>query len=296
MAVLKLAVSRMSSWVLQHTRYSPRPSVRRFFTYLGGSPLIGPLLKSTARRALAVTNERVWHSGPYGWLKIDPAWHEWFKGESAEIEVTTTLKDLLHRGMCCYDIGANIGFYSLLASRQVGPEGKVVAFEPDPRNCDSIREMIQKNGLTNVELEPAAVWREDGTVRFVTDVIGGAASGHVSGSGVLEPVPHLIDCRAVRLDTFIRGSRAPDLLKVDVEGAEVEVLQGATGLLAARRPKLIVEVHRAELLPRILEILGPLGYRVDRMETVDEFPGHYLVTTVVEKHVATSVRPAGPAA
>src|ERR1039458_761748 len=110
------------------------------------------------------------------------------------------------------DLGANVGFYTLLAAELVGPSGHVHAFEPVPRNLQYIRRHIALNGLTNVSVVEAAVSNASGKRRFRLDT--SPAMGHLGDDGQIE-------VSAVALDQFVFGTAvaAPHSIKIDVEGA-----------------------------------------------------------------------------
>jgi FkbM family methyltransferase len=165
----------------------------------------------------------------------------------------------LHPGDVFYDIGANAGFFSLLAARCVGQRGHVFAFEPLPENIEILCEQFRLNECRN------------------TTVVGLAVSDH-SGPAALERgsdrnTAHLVQTaavaaggcpvRTVALDEFVQSHARPDFVKIDVEGAEVLVLQGATRLLSdAGRPRLLVEFHSEELAQAGRGILEAHRYRL----------------------------------
>lgn len=166
-----------------------------------------------------------------------------------EMPVQDYLKRLCVSGSIFYDIGANLGFFSLAVANGIGPKGKVFAFEPEPQNSARIREMTARNNLGDrLELVEAAVWsytcskgvpfRRGGRQR----TYGGIEADGVTpvlAQGEMRTVP------TVSLDDFIHDcDHAPDVLKVDVEGGECEVLKGAEQLFLRMRPVLICEVHR----------------------------------------------------
>jgi len=185
------------------------------------------------------------------WLRLDLDVEGGYWIGTYEVPVQDLLGALSLPGYIFYDIGASLGVFSLAFARAIGPNGRVFAFEPEPRNCRRIREMAIRNGLQGrLELVEAAVWSRT--------VPGGApfrrggrqdTYGGVSADGVI-PVLAEGEMRLVPLiclDEFIRrGNPAPDVLKIDVEGGECEVLKGGEELFFRARPTLICEVHREE--------------------------------------------------
>ena len=185
-----------------------------------------------------------------------------------------------------FDIGANAGFYTLLASVLVGPQGRVFAFEPDPRNVRYLKEHLWINRIKNVSVVEAAVADSDGTANF--DAGPNLSMGHLAADGC-------IAVRTVCLDAMVQSGElpAPDYIKVDVEGAEVQVLHGASKVLSDRHPVIFLATHGEDLHQRCCEILKSLGYDVepipgpalDRTDEVIALPlseeGHCQVRTVV---------------
>lgn len=141
------------------------------------------------------------------------------------------LRRLLFPGARVIDVGANIGYYTLLFARQVAPGGSILAIEPEPRNLEELRRNIEMNKLENVTVLPIALGRHDGRVT-VEAGMNGRVGPLIDGGGGVE---------IRRLDEIIDGP--VDFIKVDVEGYESEVLAGASETLRRWMPALFVEVH-----------------------------------------------------
>jgi FkbM family methyltransferase len=158
--------------------------------------------------------------------------------------------------MTVYDLGAHVGFYTLLFSRLVGPAGVVHAFEPVPRNISYLNRHVRLNGATNVRVQELAVTRQTGTVAF--DSSSGVSTGRV----VPCTAPEASRISAVSLDDFVyaRGHETPDLIKMDVEGGEVDVLAGMPRLLAERLPVLLISVHGSTRWRECVVALETAGY------------------------------------
>ena len=157
-------------------------------------------------------------------------------------EGTTVLFErLVHPGMVVLDVGAHVGYYSLLAARQVGPTGKVHAFEPEPSNHQLLLENIQRNGYTNVVALKQAVLNQVGpTTLFLTALDNGRHSAYRHGL----PERGSIEVDGTTLDAFLASipDRGVDLVKLDVEGAELAVLEGMGELIQeSSELKLIME-------------------------------------------------------
>jgi FkbM family methyltransferase len=147
------------------------------------------------------------------------------------------LKDLLRPGSTFLDIGANIGLLSAIASKRVGETGKVVAVEANPKTVDILRHNLALNDCTNVEIYPLALGSENGTATLYEnwDVNRGGASLLSQGDAEGMEVP------VRRLDDLLTDE-VIDVLKIDVEGFELEVLKGGLDLLKSQLPVLIIEV------------------------------------------------------
>jgi FkbM family methyltransferase len=162
-----------------------------------------------------------------------------------EPHVVQALERFLKRGDCCMDVGANLGYFTSVMSNLVGEEGEVIAFEPLPANIKVLEENIALEGLTNVRIEAKAVGDSIGTASLLiqgdTDFTGTASLAEVYDWGGERTN---VSVQVVTLDSYVAGLRkAPSLLKMDVEGAELMALQGANTLLSTRRPILLIEIH-----------------------------------------------------
>jgi FkbM family methyltransferase len=176
---------------------------------------------------------------------------------SYEPEKMQLAASLLHQGDFAFDIGANAGIYSLLFSDRVGPSGRVVAFEPSLTNIGYLRRHMALNDATNVSLVPAAVSRQTG--KAMIDLGSDSSTGQISPDGALQ-----ID--TITLDDFVAEENCrPSLIKVDVEGAEVEVLEGASATLRDVAPLLLIATHSATLKAACTEFLEHHKYEVRQL-------------------------------
>ncbi len=227
-------------------------------------PIVGRCLSWAAevvvpRRSL--TWAQVQHGPAAGiWLRLNPRTGQDALQGAAEPEVQDALELHLRPNMTFYDIGANIGFFSLLAARLVGKHGRVIAFEADPEVASRLREHVECNGSPWAAVEEKAVWSESRRILFArTDPKASPdrGLGHVVNSASADT----IEIDAVSLDDFVRTSRAaPDFIKCDVEGAEVEVFRGAQRLLTEKRPGILCEIHSEENRHALLDGFARLGY------------------------------------
>ncbi len=163
----------------------------------------------------------------------------------SEMAVQAFLVENLHPGDVFYDVGANVGFFSLLGARLVGRGGQVLAFEPVPANADAARRNAALNGLDNVFVRGAALASTCGTADLIlTRHPGGATLAHVGSppdaSGALRVICKSIDALVEREDLA-----PPTLVKVDVEGAELDVLAGMERTARRLHPAIVCEVDAA---------------------------------------------------
>lgn len=155
---------------------------------------------------------------------------------SYEASIQREFQAAIRPGSVVYDVGANVGFYTLLSSRLTGPSGSVYAFEPAPGNIEALRRHISLNKAANVTLFPAAVSSVSGTEGF--DPGAHRFIGRLSDSGTLR-------VEVVTLDELVaKGDvQPPEVIKIDVEGSELEVLRGAGAILERYHPVLLLATH-----------------------------------------------------
>ena len=163
--------------------------------------------------------------------------------------IAATLKP----GDTFYDIGANVGFYSLLAARLV-VNGAVFAFEPLPSNVDFIRQHLALNQANNVNIFPVALSNRTGASYFAVEKTG--AMGHLDETGNLT-------VRCLTLDNLVSEERLapPTCIKMDVEGEEARALQGAAECFRRFRPTLFLATHGEKVHAECLELLSSWNYR-----------------------------------
>jgi FkbM family methyltransferase len=149
---------------------------------------------------------------------------------------TELCKRELRPGMRVLDVGANIGYFTLLFARLVGPTGHVYAFEPEPRNFDLLQRNVARNRYANVTAVPKAVSRASGRQQLYKspDNLGDHRLAHGPADR------DSIDVTVVALDEFFAGDRRVDFIKLDIQGAEYGALQGARALLARSNPLCLI--------------------------------------------------------
>jgi FkbM family methyltransferase len=162
--------------------------------------------------------------------------------KSYEPHVTQGLRRYLKPGVCFLDIGANIGYFTLLAAALVGKRGRVLAFEPRPDNCALLRKSLDKNRFRNVRLYPHAAAEKEQTFELYPD--GTNSTGVLVDEQWRQPVPpgQPYVVRAVVLDDCLAGLDKLDVVKIDIDGAEVRAVQGMEGLIQRHRPVIFTEL------------------------------------------------------
>jgi FkbM family methyltransferase len=183
--------------------------------------------------------------------------HSGFILGNHEPEVQAVLAAVLQPGMTYFDAGANVGFFAMIAARLVGPAGRVICFEPLPQNARQIEYNAGLNGFDNITVRCEALGDSDRTEAFNTSEEPTWGSLSSVGKEPVQASGHIV-VQVRTLDSLASALPAPDLIKMDIEGAEVEALPGALATLAAARPVLVVELHRTN--QAVLRVLEQLGY------------------------------------
>ena len=233
-------------------------------------PVIGDFLSWTSRK-LVPRDALIWVQIQHGpseglWIRLNPRTGQNVQKGIGEPQVQKALVDHLRPGMTFYDVGANIGFFSLMAARLVGSQGRVVSFEADPEIAGRLRENLARNQFVHAQVEQKAVWSESATVSFERvdpNTSPDRGLGHISSDG---SAPGSISVEAVSLDQYVASHPPPDFLKCDVEGAEVAVFQGASQLFAGKRPILLVEMHSPENHRALLQKFTGHGYLCQNLD------------------------------
>ena len=258
-------------------------SSARLITLLGQVPGIGRGLRWMARRYPEGSVVTIRHGVAAGlsWKRHHRYVNGYWIGHY-ELAIQQALERELEPGQTFYDIGANAGFFSLVGARCVGPAGRVVAFDPSPDNLASVEEQVRLNRLENViRWSGEAVGDHEGKAVFAYTAPGDA-TGHLgeaqAGEWAIEVAVTTVDCAARRFGP-------PDFIKVDVEGFEAQVLEGARGILRTVRPGWLLEIHGPQQAGAVRELLTGFGYRfyeVDGRPVLEgnELPHHVIARAV----------------
>jgi len=172
-------------------------------------------------------------------------------------------------GATVFDVGANVGFFTLLASKLAGHSGRVYAFEPLPRNLDFLERHVRINELANVHVEALAVAATSGEAHF--RIAPHASMGGLAEGGDLRVV-------TASLDDLIAGGRVarPDFIKMDIEGAESDALRGAATLLASGSLTIALSTHGWQQHETCWTTLADAGFNVELLKDGAE-DGDYLI-------------------
>ena len=197
-------------------------------------------------------------------------WTAYWRG-GFETEVQQALCDLGDiAGWTCWDLGAHYGLYSVGLARRVGPTGQIASFEPNPLSFGRLERHRRMNALHWMKTFPVAVSDTSGTSEFYTYGELENTTTHLPYAGETRSA----DCAPVsvplvRLDDLVTCGdiRAPDFIKIDVEGHAHRALAGARAALAAKRPVLIVAFHSDDEVRGVHALLDPLGYTATLLPT-----------------------------
>jgi FkbM family methyltransferase len=228
------------------------------WTSISDSSLLGKLLRLPLRlipRGLVVPILQ----GPLRGKKwiVGSGNHGYWLG-SYEMGTVARFAGAVPPGGTVFDLGANVGYYTLLSAVKTGPRGRVFAFEPLPRNLDYLRRHLALNRIANSTVVAAAVSDQGGTVRFAEDA--STSRGRIGAGGFEVP--------AVSLDEWAEKEGIPDpaLMKIDIEGAEFQAIQGARRMLARTRPAIFLSTHSGKVHRECLSLLESLGYRCEALD------------------------------
>lgn len=172
-----------------------------------------------------------------------------------DTEILSQLQSVIKPGWTVWDCGIYLGFYTNFFARAVGPEGKVIAYEPDPNNLERTKDNVKRNGFTNVEFVHTAIGAPIGETDFL---LSPDTNSHLPGVYIGETVNDY-EKHATKLTTRIKVNcmsldqvlekypkAKPDLVKIDIEGAEKVALKHVERLASEVRPILALELHNPE--------------------------------------------------
>ena len=186
-----------------------------------------------------------------------------------EPEVIRALQDHIRVGDTCLDVGGHVGYLTIIMARLVGPTGRVVAFEPVSETFEALQENVGLNSLENVGLECTAVGENEGTITLFCDAAQTLSwTPSVLAYRVPGELHKSLSVPVLSLDRYLeKTGLRPNLVKIDVEGAELAVLRGARRMLLESRPVVLVEIHDGGTQHRaeVLQLLQACGYAVNEL-------------------------------
>jgi FkbM family methyltransferase len=203
---------------------------------------------------------------------VSPVDHLGYLLGTSEPYLQRIIREYVAEGDTVYDIGANIGYVSLSLSKSVGPSGRVIAFEPVPKNVEYLRESIKINHLANVQLLEFAASDQCGeaVIRIADNLSTASLVWHRNNLSATQ-----LTIRTVQIDQLVDSGnfRYPRFVKIDVEGAEGSVLKGMERTVAAARPVLFIECSEAgrETTWTLLRELGYSCQSAITRKQVDSF-------------------------
>jgi FkbM family methyltransferase len=228
------------------------------FSSISLNSMGGRILRGLLRVIPASVNLRIIQGPIKGkkWIKGSGVNGYWLG--SFELDKVRQFVEVLKKDQVVYDIGANVGYYTLLSSLHVGEKGHVYSFEPLPMNIYYLRRHIAMNQLQNVSVVEAAV--SDSCDKVYFDEGPNRFMGKISSDGTIE-------VQTFDLDSLSEQGRIdfPDVMKIDVEGAELSVLRGAKGIIHKSKPLIFLATHESNnpgVHQGCITFLTKLGYEV----------------------------------
>jgi len=211
------------------------------------------------------------------------------QGDYENYLLESLLKHSAIKNKTIWDIGAHVGYHSLLFAKYAGPNGLVIAFEPNPKNREIFRNNLEnnKNLASNIILKEEALADEIGLSKMLISRSGYQTSS--SGGYLHDVMPPLAkesyknftsqEIKINTIDNLIKTEKLPipDLMKVDVEGAELKVLEGALNTLRSKKPILAIEIHSILMMFYLQKLLLDLNYQLEIIdENVESFTKNIL--------------------
>lgn len=179
-----------------------------------------------------------------------------FLGGRYEKGLVSFFRRRIGEGAIVFDVGAYIGYYTLLFSYLIGPKGKVIAFEPFSAHCERLLRNLKLNNITNVTVEQCALADKIGCeILYIPNA--SIKASLVRQDGIKQEI-----IRTLTLDEYTTVNKlVPDMVKIDVEGAEERLIHGAQELLKNHNPLLVIEFNNEFDHDRVTDMLIKLGYK-----------------------------------
>jgi len=188
------------------------------------------------------------------------------------------VKKLVKQGMTILDLGASIGYYTLIFAKLTGQRGMVYAFEPEPHNCSILLLNLKENHISNVILVQKSISNKNGTAKLFVDQ--GNLGGHTfSYNNILRRRGGFIDIEAITLDSFFKTRNHVDFIKIDTQGAEGLAIEGAAELIKRNNLKILMEFWPFGLKnlktdpEKLLKTLKEFGFRIRVLDEKENYEG-----------------------
>jgi len=207
-----------------------------------------------------------------------------------EKDWTAWMREHVRPGMRVVDVGANIGYYTVLLASLVGPSGRVIACEPDPGNAALLRRSVAENGFSHVAVVEAAVTGSEGHATLYQDNAWHGVHS-LAHQNTVNPGDGRVEVTTVTLDGLIGDAGAGiDFVKMDAQGAESDILRGARQLLGQAHARLLIEVWPFGIrglggtVSALVETLASSGFSAWTMEQSHELAA--IDARVIEERAA----------
>jgi FkbM family methyltransferase len=236
------AVSVVGRLVVNVMNGVPAPVARRLSTRSFASRILRPIVNRAVPCGPVPVTVR---SGAAKGLTllVDLSEEKYYLTGTYERLVQDALAIILRRGMSFWDVGAHVGFFTILGRQLVGSEGHVHAFEPIPENRERLLTATELNGFADVAVHADAL--SDRTGKSMLEERGATSTWTMVGD---DRAHRCVTVRCTTIDEIGERLPAPDLIKIDVEGHEVEVIRGGLNVLRNPRVRAVVEFHSTALL------------------------------------------------
>jgi FkbM family methyltransferase len=262
---MKNALLRIAGWA---AGWLPSDAIQQIYQFKPAASLIRKILNIVAPHGL--TSVTVAGGGLAGVkLVLDLQSEKDYWLGSYEPELQAAVRDWMKPGIVVYDVGANIGYLSLLMARQIGDGGRVFAFEALPANVERLRLNLESSGLgEGITVVSAAVVDVERPVKFLVGVSGGMGKAEGSAGRQQLPYKESIEVQGISLDQFVfeKDNPPPGLVKIDIEGGEVLALPGMRRVLHECHPIIFLELHGPEAAQISWKELVSAGYRICRIQ------------------------------
>jgi FkbM family methyltransferase len=220
-------------------------------------------------------------------LKLDSSFvrqhRDLIKGTYEDFLIEALKRHLKLEGKTIWDIGAHIGFQTFSFARNVGVKGQVFSFEPNPNNFEALTENIKLNGsITNIHPQMIAISKEQAVMPFQISRYKNhptTLGGYLSDITPPEDKSIYKDFKSINVDVesidnliYRKSYSVPDVIKIDIEGAELNALLGGKMLLGSeKRPILVIEIHTISMMFHVSQFLQQFNYTIDVIDDHVDF-------------------------